>query len=133
MAEEQKSIFELHDINLASLTGEDKMNLIEEIYEELTAQQLRKMRDLADAKRREKLDDAKQQVIAEMREKFVQLDLDFDEVMGLNRRGRKSPLPPKYRSPDGKTWSGRGYPPQWIRDLDDTGGDREIYLIKDEG
>jgi hypothetical protein len=62
MAEGPKSISELHDINLASLTGEDKMNLIEEIYEELTAQQLRKMRDLADEKRREKLDEAKQQV-----------------------------------------------------------------------
>jgi H-NS histone family len=75
----------------------------------------------------------KAQIIEEMREKFEQLDLDFDEVMGLNRGKRgKSTLPPKYRSPDGKTWSGRGYPPQWIRDLEEAGGDREDYRISDE-
>src|SRR5687768_4015345 len=95
-------------IELDSLSADDKTNLIEEIFDTLTAQQLRQMRELADHKRLEKLDEAKAQVIAEMREKFVQLDLDFDEVMGSDRRQRrKSALPPKYRSPDGKTWSGR--------------------------
>ena len=120
-------------IELDSLSADDKTNLIEEIFDTLTAQQLRQMRELADHKRLEKLDEAKAQVIAEMREKFVQLDLDFDEVMGSDRRQRrKSALPPKYRSPDGKTWSGRGQPPQWIRDYVEAGGDREDYLIKDE-
>src|SRR5687768_2240572 len=119
-------------IELDSLSADDKTNLIEEIFDTLTAQQLRQMRELADHKRLEKLDEAKAQVIAEMREKFVQLDLDFDEVMGINRRRGKSSLPPKYISPNGKTWSGRGQPPQWIRDYVEAGGDREDYLIKDE-
>ena len=89
MAEEPKSVREWLDINLDTLTGEDKLNLISEIYEHLTAIQLRQMRDLADQKRIEKLEEAKQQVILEMREKFEQLDLDFNEVMWINRPRRR--------------------------------------------
>jgi DNA-binding protein H-NS len=132
MAEEPKSVCEWLDINLDTLTGEDKLNLIAEIYDHLTAIQLRQTRDLAEQIRLEKLEDARAQVIAEMREKFVQLDLDFDEYMGLKRRRGKSVLPPKYKSPDGKSWSGRGTPPSWTRDLEEDGKDREEYLIKEE-
>jgi DNA-binding protein H-NS len=132
MVEAKKSVCNWLNINLQTLTGEDKLNLIAEIYEHLTAIQLRQARDLAEQKRLEKLGEAKAQVIAEMREKFVQLDLDFDEVMGLNRRMGKSALPPKYKSPAGETWSGRGNPPRWIRSLEEEGGDRDDYLIKDE-
>ena len=64
------------------------------------------MREMVDQKRLGKLDEAKAQVIEEMRDKFLQLDLEFDEVTGINRRRRASSLPPKYQSPDGKTWSG---------------------------
>jgi DNA-binding protein H-NS len=51
------------------------------------------------------------------------------------RRGRrgKSVLPPKYRSPNGKEWSGRGVPPRFIREYEESGGDREDFLIKSEG
>jgi DNA-binding protein H-NS len=48
------------------------------------------------------------------------------------RRGEKAILPPKYRSPDGKEWSGRGIPPQFIREYEETGGDWEDYLIKNK-
>jgi hypothetical protein len=113
MAEEPKSVCEWLEIELDKLSADDKINLISEVYEELTAQQLRGMRDLAEEKRLEKLESAKAQVIEEMREKFVQLDLDFDEVMGVNRR--------------------RGRLPQWIRDLEEEGGDSEDYRISEEG
>jgi DNA-binding protein H-NS len=49
------------------------------------------------------------------------------------RRNRTSQLPPKYISPTGETWSGRGYPPQWMRDLKDAGHNREDYRIQEEG
>ena len=133
MAEEPQSICEGLDIELDRLSADDKMKLIGELYETLTAQQLRLMRDLADKLRLEKIDEAKTQLIAEMKERFEQLDLDFDEVMGLHRgKGGKSTLPPKYRSPDGKTWSGRGMLPQWLRDIEEAGGDREDYRVLDE-
>lgn len=134
MAEEPQSVCEWLDIELDKLSSDDKMNLIGEIADELTAQQLRSVREIINQKRLAKIDVAKEQVVAEMREKFVQLDLDFDEIFEL-RRGRrgKSPVPSKYRSPEGKEWSGRGMPPQWIRDYEEEGGDREDYLIKEEG
>ena len=133
MAEEPQSICAWLDIDLDRLNGEDKINLIGEICGELTAQQLRTVREIADKKRLEKQDEAKAQIISEMRERFEQLDLDFEEELGLNRgRRSKSTLPPKYRSHDGKTWSGRGMPPQWIRDIEEEGGDREDYRVSDE-
>jgi DNA-binding protein H-NS len=87
---------------------------------------------MIDQKRLGKLDEVKAQLIEEMRDKFLQLDLDFDEVMGLRRRQRRMSLPPKYRSPDGKTWNGKEYPPEWIREDEKAGGDREDYRIKEE-
>ena len=132
MTEQHQSDSKALDMELDSLSAEDKINLISVIADALTAQQLRVVREMVDQKRLEKLDEAKAQVIEEMRDKFSQLDLDFDEVMGFNRRRRTSSLPPKYRSPDGKTWSGRGYAPVWMREYEEAGGDRENYLIKDE-
>jgi DNA-binding protein H-NS len=132
MAEPQ-SVTEWLEIELDKLSWEDKLSLISEVCDALTAQQLKQVREMADEKRLEKLEDAKAQVILEMREKFEQLDLDFEEVMGIRKKRGKSILPPKYRSPDGKEWSGRGMPPQWIRDYEEEGGDREDYLIKEEG
>jgi DNA-binding protein H-NS len=131
MAEPQ-SVCEWLDIKLDKLSADDKMNLIGEVCDELTAQQLKQVREMADEKRLMKLEDAKQQVISEMREKFEQLDLDFEEVMGIRRKRGQSALPPKYRSPEGKTWSGRGVPPVWLRDYEEEGGDREDYRITDE-
>jgi len=132
MAEQHQSVSESLDIALDRLSAEDKINLIGEIADALTVQQLRTVRDMIDQKRLEKLDVAKALMIEEMRDKFLQLDLDFDEVMGFNRPRRRMALPPKYRSPDGKTWSGRGYAPAWIREYEEAGGDRGDYLIKDE-
>ena len=133
MAEEPQTVCEWLDIELDKLSADDKMNLIGEIADELTAQQLLHVRELVNQKRLGKIEAAKAQVLEEMREKFKQLDLDFDEIFEL-RRGRrgKSVLPPKYRGPEGKEWSGRGNPPFWVREHEDAGGDREDYRIKDE-
>jgi DNA-binding protein H-NS len=133
MAEEPQTICEWLDIELEKLSADNKINLIGEICDELNAQQLRQVREMVNQKRLSKIEEAKAQVIEEMREKFVQLDLDFDEIFEL-RRGRrgKTMVPPKYRGPEGKEWSGRGNPPFWVREYEDAGGDREDYRIKDE-
>jgi arginyl-tRNA synthetase len=111
MTEEPQSICEWLDIELDKLSADDKINLIGEISEELTAQQLMQVREIINQKRLSKIEEAKSQVIEEMREKFEQLDLDFDEIFELRRERRgKSMVPPKHRSPEGKEWSGRGNP-----------------------
>jgi DNA-binding protein H-NS len=134
MAERPRSVSESLNIKLDNLSLEDKISLIGEICDEFTVQQLRQVRELVDQKRVEILEDAKAQVVEEMRQKLAELDLDFEEVMGVQRgRRRRVSLPPRYMSPTGETWSGRGIPPQWIRDYEESGGNREDYLIKDEG
>lgn len=47
------------------------------------------------------------------------------------RRG-ESKLPPKYRGPNGRTWSGRGRRPNWIQAIIDKDGEDalEAYLIE---
>jgi DNA-binding protein H-NS len=50
-----------------------------------------------------------------------------------NARGDGSdaakPLPVRYRSPNGDTWSGRGYPPKWITQLESEGHNREEFKV----
>jgi DNA-binding protein H-NS len=124
--------------DLDGLSYDELLALSESILDRLSAADLKWIRDLAEDKRKEKLEDAKNELIAEMRGKVERLGLSFEEVMGVNtgrsgRRNRVSQLPPKYISPKGETWSGRGYPPQWIRDLEDEGHEREEYRIPEEG
>lgn len=47
------------------------------------------------------------------------------KTKGKASKGGKLPLPAKYRDPDsGKTWSGKGREPAWLR-----GKDRAAFLI----
>jgi DNA-binding protein H-NS len=133
MAEGPKTICEWLDIDLGRLTGEDKINLISEVCDTLSVPELMAIRNIISEKRQEKLEDAKTALIAEMSAKIEALGLTYEDVMGANKIRTRSKLPPRYISPEGKTWSGRGYPPKWIRDLEEEGRDREDYLIKEEG
>ena len=133
MAEEPKTICEWLDIDLDRLSGEDKINLVTEVCDTLTVPELMTIRNIIGEKRQQKLEGAKTALIEEMRTKIEALGLTYEDVMGDDPRRTRSKLPPRYKSPDGKTWSGRGYPPKWIRDLEEEGRDREDYLIKEEG
>jgi len=130
-----ETICEWLGIDLGKLSEEDKLNLIDEVSDTLSVKSLIRMQELAGEKREEKLEDAKQQVIARMRDEFEQLGLSFEEVMG-GRRGRRvrgSTRPPRYMSPAGQGWSGMGSPPKWLRDLEEAGHNREEYRIQNGG
>ena len=47
------------------------------------------------------------------------------------KAARKAGLPvaPKYRGPNGETWSGRGLTPKWLTTLTATGQSKESFLI----
>ena len=135
MAEKSESFVEYFGIEIGTMSEEDKVNLIVELCDTLSAARLRQVRELAEQKRLEKLEDAKQLVIAEMRARFTELDLDFDEVMGTGgarrRRREAAPLPAKYRGPNGEIWSGRGMKPKWIRELEDADDDLTEFRVQD--
>ena len=42
-------------------------------------------------------------------------------------KGKK--VPPKYRSPEGETWAGRGAIPRWLKAAIEEGGKLEDFLI----
>ena len=47
---------------------------------------------------------------------------------GKSLKGRK--VPPKYRSPSGETWAGRGVKPKWMVEALKKGKKMESFLIK---
>ena len=53
-------------------------------------------------------------------------------MLGLQRRGppKGRKVPPKYRSPSGETWAGRGAKPRWLVAAVKRGKKVEDFLIK---
>src|SRR4051812_2507811 len=109
----------------------------------MTVAELTALRDAAEAKRREKLDDARNAVLEDTRAKLAELGLTLEAVLptpvsaGQDGQGRKrrkdagQPLAVKYRGPGGETWSGRGRQPKWLQTLEAEGHSREEFRATD--
>src|SRR3954470_10326291 len=105
----------------------------------MTVAELTALRNAAEAKRREKLDHARNAVLEDTRAKLAELGLTLEAVLptpisvGQGGQGRKKrrdagqPLPVKYRGPGGETWSGRGCMPKWLQTLEAEGRNREEF------
>ncbi len=105
----------------------------------MTVAELTALRDAAEAKRREKLDHAKNAILEETRAKLAELGLTLEAVLptsggaGQGGQGRKRrsdagrPPPVRCRGPDGETWSGRGRMPKWLQTLEAEGRNREEF------
>ena len=120
------------DIKLDTLSSEERIRLIEEIFATLTPQELLTIRDLAEKNRQSKLVEAKAAVLEEMKGKLSALGLSLNDVVPSKRsRKSKTSVPVKYRSPDGETWSGRGHAPLWLRQLELQGHNREDYKVSE--
>ena len=50
------------------------------------------------------------------------------KASGKSLKGKK--VPPKYRSPSGETWAGRGVKPRWMVEALKKGKKIESFLIK---
>ncbi len=105
--------------------------------DQLTVQELTALRDAAEAKRRGKIDFAKDEILAEARAKLAELGLTLEAALsssttaGQGREVRKdagTPLAVKYRGPNGEEWSGRGRLPKWVQALEATGKTRDQFL-----
>jgi DNA-binding protein H-NS len=122
------------DIKLDNLSSEERLNLIKEICDTLTPQELHTIRDVAEQMRQRKLADAKAALLEEMKGKASELGLTLNDVFPTRRPRKtqaKASVQVKYRSPDGETWSGRGHAPLWLRQLELQGRNREEYKVSE--
>ena len=118
------------DIKLDNLSSEERLNLIEEIAESLSPQELLTLRDQIERRRQRKLEEAKSAVLEEMKGKLSALGLTLNDVVPSRRPRKSKPaLQVKYRSPNGETWSGRGHAPLWLRQLELQGHKREEFIV----
>lgn len=104
----------------------------------MSVQELAALRDAAEAKRREKLESARDQVLAEARAKLAELGLTLEAALpaattagqgGTARKNAGTSLPVKYRGPNGEEWSGRGRLPTWLQALEATGKSRDQFKV----
>jgi DNA-binding protein H-NS len=100
----------------------------------LTVPELAALIEVAQTKRKEKMEGAKAALLAEFREKAAELGLSLKALMSSPQsapgrkphRSKGEKVAPKYRSPEtGDTWTGRGREPGWIK-----GKNRDDFALK---
>src|SRR4051794_40415610 len=110
----------------------------------MTVPQLTTLIAAAEAKRRDKLEDARAALRAEMEQKAAELGISASDLFSTaeqavaknGTRARKprddigTKRPAKYRGPNGEEWSGRGRMPTWLVALEAEGRKREEFLIQ---
>ncbi len=105
---------------------------------QMSVPELIALRDAAEAKRREKLESAKEAVLAETTARLAELGLTLEEVLpgrpavASGRKVRKdagTTAAAKFRGPNGEEWSGRGRLPKWLRALEAEGKTRDQFRI----
>jgi DNA-binding protein H-NS len=116
----------------------------------MTVPQLTTLIAAAEAKRRDKLGDARAALRAEMERRAAELGISAgdlfsaagqqapaEQAAGKNGRRARKPCDDigakraaKYRGPNGEEWSGRGRTPKWLAALEAEGRGREEFLIQ---
>ena len=111
----------------------------------VTVPQLTALIAAAEAKRRDKLEDARAALRAEMEQRTAELGIAAGDVLSWLRQqmpvdeGARARKPrsdigakraAKYRGPNGEEWSGRGRMPNWLAALEAEGRNREEFLIQ---
>jgi DNA-binding protein H-NS len=123
----------------------DKSDVPAVDLDRMTVQQLVALIAAAEAKRREKLEDARAELRTEMERRAAELGISADDLFSMagqqapakkERRTRKprddigAKRAAKYRGPNGEEWSGRGRMPNWLAALEAEGRNREEFLIQ---
>jgi DNA-binding protein H-NS len=116
----------------------------------MTVQQLTTLIAAAEAKRRDKLEDARAALRIEMEQRAAELGISAgdlfsaagqqapaEQAAGKNVTRTRKPRDDigakraaKYRGPNGEEWSGRGRMPNWLAALEAEGRGREEFLIQ---
>ena len=116
----------------------------------MTVPQLTALIVAAEAKRRDKLGDARAALRTEMEQRAAELGIALGDLFSMagqqapaepaaGKNGRRARKPredigakraAKYRGPNGEEWSGRGRTPKWLAALEAEGRGREEFLIQ---
>src|SRR5918992_594073 len=100
-------------LDLDALTEDDMLQLLEEIFSRLSPQRLRDVRDIAEVRRKEKIEAVKNAVLTETRAKLEELELTLEEVVRerpartsgrRTRRGGRGGRPGGERGPERANW-----------------------------
>ena len=136
MADGQRDVTEsVNTTRTHQASAGDKVAEVIRIVDTLDYPELLRLRDLIGRAYTQKVEAAKARVIAEAREKFEQFGLSFEDVIASEKKRKpalRTAAVAKYMSPEGKTWTGRGATPIWMREIEEAGGNRADYLIKEE-
>jgi len=119
--------------NNSEISVEERIASIIQIMETLDYPELLRLRNLIDEEYNQKAEAARVRVIAESKEKLEQLGSTFEDVVAMQskrKRVTRTPAKPKYMSPEGIPWTGRGQPPRFIREHEEAGGSSDDFLIK---
>ena len=125
---------------LDSLSGDALKDLVEEALDRMQLEELIAIIEAAQSRRRLKETEAKEILLAEFRERAAKMGMSLETLFPrypeqTTRRHRSDagqPLVPKFRSPNGETWSGRGIPPRWMSELLAQGRNKDEFRIKEE-
>ncbi len=114
----------------------------------MSVQQLTALIEAAEAKRRDKLEDAKTALRTEVERRAAELGVSVDDLFAQpgqrapaeqKARGRRprsdagTKPPAKFRDPEtDETWSGRGRPPRWLAAKEAEGRDRKEFAVEPE-
>ena len=125
---------DISDIDLDRMSEEELMDLVKAALERLSPVRLQKVIEAGGEMRSAKETEVKETLLAEFRERAMEVGLSFDALFGMRRKraGAGEPIAPKYRGPGGETWSGRGRQPRWLAELEAVGHNKEEYRIREE-
>lgn len=104
---------------------------------DLSAADLHAVIEKATGLHREKIEAAKSELLDEVRQKAMALGISLEQLMPQHapvrhraaQSGGRATVAAKFRGPSGETWSGRGKMPNWMRDLEATGRNRQEFAI----
>ena len=70
-------------------------------------------------------------VVAEIKARMAEYGITIDDLGTPSKAGAKGKVvKPKYRNPEtGATWTGRGKPPNWLKEAEAQGKSREAFLV----
>ena len=121
---------------IVEMVDDEDMRSVLQLVENWEYPKLLRLREVISEMYQQKADAARETVVAKMATELQQLGMSVDDFVAMRskrKRVARTPAVAKYRSPEGREWSGRGPTPKWIRELEEAGGNREDFLINVEG